>query len=236
MVALNELSRALATALSVPHVLEEVYRGVSRLLDTTNFYIALHDPERHEVSFAINATESVLDREITVLPADQGITGYIIRTHESVLIKSDVNGWLAERGMPHVGEPAQSWLGVPLMMGDQVQGVMAVQSYTTPNAYDEHDRDLLVAIASQAAITLQNARSFEQAQARARREQTLREVTARLRGSTDPDAVMRALARELGTVLGRPTFVRLVTPEGGKAEELTPAPATQMTDGQVAAS
>ena len=236
MAALNELSRALATALSVPQVLEEVYRGASRLLDTTNFYIALHDPERHEVSFAINATESVLDREITVLPADQGITGYIIRTRESVLIKSDVNGWLAERGMPHVGEPAQSWLGVPLMLGDQVLGVMAVQDYKTPNVYDESDRNLLTAIASQAAITLQNARSFEQAQARARREQTLREVTARLRGSTDPDTVMRTLARELGTVLGRPTFVRLVTPEGGKAEELTRAPATQMTDGQVAAS
>jgi GAF domain-containing protein len=188
------------------------------------------------VSFAINATESVLDREITVLPADQGITGYIIRTRESVLIKSDVNGWLAERGMPHVGEPAQSWLGVPLMLGDQVLGVAAVQDYKTPNVYDESDRNLLTAIASQAAIAFQNARSFEQAQARARREQTLREVTARLRGSTDPDTVMRTLARELGTVLGRPTFVRLVTPEGGKAEELTRAPATQMTDGQVAAS
>ena len=238
MVALNDLSRSLATRLSVDQVLEEVYRGVSRLLDVTNFYISLYHPEKDEVSFPINVSESVVDRRITVLPADQGITGYIIRTHESVLIKSDVNGWLAQRGMPHVGEPAQSWLGVPLMIGDQVQGVMAVQSYTTPNAYDEHDRDLLVAIASQTAITLQNARSFEQAQARARREQTLREVTARLRGSTDPDTVMRTLARELGTVLGRPTFVRLVTPEGGKAEELTQAPVKQMTDGdgQVAAS
>ena len=58
-------------------------------------------------------------------------------------------------------------------------------------------------------------RLFLQAQVRARREQILREITTRVRGFTDPEAIVRAAVRELGTALGRPTFVRL-----GSAEEL----------------
>jgi GAF domain-containing protein len=105
---------------------------------------------------------------------------------------------------------------VPLIAAGQVVGVMAVQSYSQENIYTPRDLALFSMIGNQAAIAIQNARLFEQTQARARREQTLREITARVRSSTDPDAVMRALVRELGTVLGRSTFVRL-----GSAEELS---------------
>jgi PAS domain S-box-containing protein len=51
------------------------------------------------------------------------------------------------------------------MLGEQILGVMAVQSYTRAHEYDEHDRDLLTAIANQAAIAIQNARLFEQTRA-----------------------------------------------------------------------
>jgi GAF domain-containing protein len=65
------------------------------------------------------------------------------------------------------------------------------------------------------AVALQNARSYEQTQTRARHEQILRQITARVRGSTNPDAIVRAAVRELGTALDRPTFVRL-----GKTDQL----------------
>jgi PAS domain S-box-containing protein len=42
--------------------------------------------------------------------------------------------------------------------------VMAAQSYTEPNTYDEHDRDLLMAVAGQAAISIQNTRLFGETQ------------------------------------------------------------------------
>lgn len=211
LAALNELSRTLASQLSVNQVLEEVWHGVSRLLDTTNFYIALYDPERQEISFPINASESVLDKEITVMPAGQGLTGYIIRTGQPLLIKEDVQSTVDQLGLENVGAGSQSYLGVPIAVGDQILGAVAIQSYTKARVYNEHDQNLLMAIAGQTAIALQNARLFEQIQRTAKREQTLREVTARVRSSTDPDTVMRTLARELGTVLDRSTFVRLAT-------------------------
>jgi rsbT co-antagonist protein RsbR len=96
-----------------------------------------------------------------------------------VLIQDDLNEWLVNAGIEAVGEPALSWLGVPMMVGDQVLGVMTVQSYTTPHLYDEHDQELLVAVGNQAAIALQNAQMM------ASLEQKIEEGMAELRNSLE---------------------------------------------------
>ncbi len=212
LAVLNELGQALTARLDVQQVLEEAYRGASRLLDTTNFYIALYDPQTQTVHFLL-AVEENQRRPYRSRPAANGLTEYIIRNRKPVLIEEDVPTHLQEMGVEMIGRPAQSWLGVPLMVGDQVLGVMAVQSYTTPRAYDRHDQDLLTAIASQVAIALQNARSYEEAQRRAERERIIREVTTRIWASPDLESILQTTARELGRVLGTShAVVRLGSP------------------------
>jgi PAS domain S-box-containing protein len=85
----------------------------------------------------------------------------MIRTRNSVLLRDNVRQEQESLGIEMVGEEALSWLGVPLMFGDQVLGVMAVQSHTTPRLYDEHSREILTAIGSQVAIAIHNAKQFE---------------------------------------------------------------------------
>jgi GAF domain-containing protein len=96
--------------------------------------------------------------------------------------------------MPHVGEPAQSWLGVPLMIGDQITGVMAVQDYKTPNVYDEHDRDMLIAVGAQAAIAIQNARLFEETQHSLAETRSLYEASRQIETSRDLQDMVTAVA------------------------------------------
>ena len=84
-----------------------------------------------------------------------------------------------------------------------------MQSFTQERLFDEHHQELLVAVAGQAAIAIENARLFEQIQSRARRERILREVTSRVRGTSDVDAIMRTAVEEIGRALGRKTFVYL---------------------------
>jgi GAF domain-containing protein len=86
---------------------------------------------------------------------------------------------------------------------------MTVQSFDTPDLYSEHDKDLMTTTASQVAIAMENARLFKDAQARARREKILREITARIRATNDPEMIAKAAVRELGQALGVPTFIRL---------------------------
>ncbi len=174
--ALYDLSQVLASRLNVEQVLQEVYRGASRLLDTTNVYIGAYSPEQNRVSFLLDITESRQDEAIKEIPADQGLTGYVIRTKTPLLIREGLPRWEEEHGIRSVGELAASWLGAPLLVGQQVLGVMAVQSYTSDRLYDEHDRDLLWAIANQAAVALQNARLFERTQQNTRELAALNEL------------------------------------------------------------
>jgi GAF domain-containing protein/ActR/RegA family two-component response regulator len=179
LTVLNELSQALAARLDVDQVLEATYQGVSRLMDTTNFFIGLYDAEKGEVTFPLSFSDLEVDKESTAIPADQGLPGYIIRHRTSVLIGEDVSGWQERMGVEPVREIAVSWLGVPLQIGDQVLGVMAVQSYTTPYAYDERDQEVLTAVASQTAIAIQNARLFEQTRAALQEVQALHQRQVR---------------------------------------------------------
>ncbi len=107
------------------------------------------------------------------------------------------------------GRMPASWLGVPMVSGKDVLGVLAVQSFEEAGVYDEHHQDLLTAVASQVAIAIENARLFDQVQARAKREQILREITAQVRGKADVDTIMRTAAQEVGKALGRQSFVYL---------------------------
>jgi GAF domain-containing protein/CheY-like chemotaxis protein len=196
LAVLNELAGALTARLNVDEVLEESYRGASRLLDTTNFYLALYDSERNEVNFALDVREGEVSRPVSTRRLSKGLTEYIIRTRKPVLVEDNLPERLAQMGVELIGEPAASWLGVPLLIGDQVLGVMALQSYTTPRAYDEHDRDLLVAVASQTAIALQNARLFGQTQVALTETETLYRASRRLASAGDLNEILASLVEE----------------------------------------
>ena len=60
--------------------------------------------------------------------------------------------------------------------------------------YNEHDQNLLTAIAGQAAIALQNARLFEQTQRQARETAQLYSASQRLATMTQLDEAMAAVA------------------------------------------
>jgi PAS domain S-box-containing protein len=164
LAVLNEMGRVLTTTLDVDAVVENIYQHASRLIDATNFYVALYDSEQDEVHFPLYVDGEQI-RVAGRRRAGQGLTEYVIRTREPLLIQENIPARLEQLGIEAIGQDAQSWLGVPMMIGDQVLGVIAVQSYTTPRLYNERHRDLLMAIASQAAIAIQNARLFEQTEA-----------------------------------------------------------------------
>ncbi len=159
---LNEVGQALASTLNLEQITQITYNGISRLFDARNFYIAFYDRQNNEIIFPQNISESEVDRAITRIPLGQGITSHMIRTRESVLIKDGSDKWMLERGETPVGEPAQSFAGVPLIANEKVLGVIAIQDYVNQNKYDDQDLQLLTSFASQTAIAIENAQLFEE--------------------------------------------------------------------------
>ncbi len=226
---LNEMSQALTAQTSVAGVLEVVYRFTSRLMDTTNFYIALYDAEQDEIEFALNTHDKRIVYHRERRRAGHGLTEYIIRHRQPLLIPEDVDGRLQELGVTSYGRRSLSWLGVPMALGNQVLGVLAVQSYTQPRVYNERHLQLLTAVASQAAIAIENARLIEATAERARQEQLLREISTRVSATVDPEFILRTAAEEIGRALGLETFVLLQSgQEDGQNGHAVKAPAGQV--------
>jgi GAF domain-containing protein len=108
----------------------------------------------------------------------------------------------------------RSALVAPIALRGEMIGVLGVHD-DSARQWTDGEIALVEAVAERMAQTAENLRLLDETQRRAQREQALREITARVRGSTDPDTIVRTALRELGTTLGRPAFVRL-----GSAEQL----------------
>jgi len=213
---LNIMGRALTMMLDVDAVIENLYQYASRLIDTTNFYIALYRPESDQVLFPL-AVESGQRAQWQMRQAGQGLTEYVIRTREPLLIEENVTARLEELGITSIGRSALSWLGVPMTMGNRVIGVIAAQSYATPRLYGERQRNLLTAIANQAAIAIENARLFKETQARAEREEMVNLMAARIRAGFTLEQVLQATVQEVGKSLGAPRVAVWLEPASAAA-------------------
>src|SRR6266498_866296 len=196
---LNEMGRELSTKLQVSAIAEVVYRYTSRLMDTSNFFIALYDEKTEEKSYPLVFEEG---QRITLPPSklgNRGFSDYIIRNKKAVFAPDDVLGHMRTLGIEFVplnedDTPSQCWLGVPLIIGERVLGVISVQNVQRPHIYDEHNRDILATIGSQSAIAIENARLFQEAQRHAQETAALAEVGREISGTLELETVMARIA------------------------------------------
>ncbi|WP_420629817.1 GAF domain-containing protein [Candidatus Leptofilum sp.] len=101
-----------------------------------------------------------------------------------------------------------SFVLFPMVVGSQWLGIVSGQS-SRPLHMNEVQRRQTSSLVNQAAVVLQTTILFRQEQARAHREQLLREITTKVRSSVDVDTVMRTAVMEIGRSLGRRAFIEL---------------------------
>ncbi|MBN1179896.1 MAG: GAF domain-containing protein [Anaerolineae bacterium] len=174
--SLQAIGHVLSSSLNVDTILAAIHTQVALLMPARNFYVALYDPETSEVSFPL-AFEDGQRVTWRSRQAGSGLTEYILQTRQPLLIRRDVAATLERIGINQIGKPAAAWLGVPILADQEPIGIIAIQSYTIPGAYDTSHQEVLVTIAAQAALAIQNARLYERTdEALARRVQELASI------------------------------------------------------------
>lgn len=153
---LYQISNAAINSKSLAQFLKIIRENLSIVLDTTNFFVAFIDEEKSLLHSPYEADEK---DEITSWEAKGSLTGYVIETKKSLFIKKDGILKLHKEGkIDLIGTIAEAWIGIPLIVDDNVIGAFVVQSYTTPNAYDEKDVKLLEFISHQISTSIQRIR------------------------------------------------------------------------------
>ncbi len=183
LATINTVSAALAGELNLDSLIELVGEQVRKAFKADIAYVALLDEETNIIKFPYEHGQ-----HLEPLPLGQGLTSKIIEKDEPLLINQEIDKRRAELGAAQIGVQARSYLGVPIFVAGKAIGVISVQSTEQENVFDEDDQRLLSTIAANVGVVLQNARLFEETQARNR------EITENLEQQTATSEILKVIA------------------------------------------
>ncbi len=153
-------SRALAASLQLHELVDAVARETMAAIPEADILALTHHGTGDEAEQLIvdyyDRERQNFDRARIQLAG--GGTRWVLQHGKPLLIsdttRTDVGVEL------HADSGVRSWMGVPLVIYGNVDGVLAIQS-RSPDAFDEERLRLLEAIGGQAAVALENARLYE---------------------------------------------------------------------------
>lgn len=171
--ALYQINQGLVASLNPDSVLND---AVMLLQENFGYYyvqIYLHDPETGDFILREGSGEigAKLKENGHRLPAGDGIIGHAAETGVPFFTNNvdDVVFFLRNPLIMNT----KSELAVPVKIGDQILGVLDVQQ-VPPYILDQHDIQLVSAVADQLAIALQKANLYEELQVSLQQEKAIR--------------------------------------------------------------
>jgi two-component sensor histidine kinase/putative methionine-R-sulfoxide reductase with GAF domain len=175
---LTETAAAVNSSLVLEEVLALVARKVAEALEADACFVYLYD-ERHD-ELVLRATHGTRVEEMTRRPRmrpGEGITGAAAAAREPIMIAADAN--LDPRFKTFVNLPEdeyQSILAVPILARDRLEGALNVRTRRA-RVFDESEIELLLAIASHVAVSIEHAKLYAAAQRRVEELEALARIS-----------------------------------------------------------
>jgi PAS domain S-box-containing protein len=175
--AVATVQQAISATISLDEAYREIYKAVASVVDAPCFALMIADP----LSEKFYARCVVVDREeregesVLDFPNGTEAIAKVFQTGVPLISSKPERWWKGTIFQVAAKREVQSEITAPLTYHDRTVGVMQVLSYKT-DAYDEHDLDLIMLIARQAAVAIDNARLF----AAQRNEQKQTEAAAQM--------------------------------------------------------
>ena len=151
--ALFDISEAAYTAEHLPALFRRIHQIIGELLPANNFFVALYDDKKDELSFPYFIDEH--DPTPAPRKLDSGtLSGQVIRSGKPLLLTPDNDVDLPEHISTIIGSNSIDWLGVPLQTPKGVIGALVVQSYSGAVRYTKKDEALLQFVSNQVAAAI----------------------------------------------------------------------------------
>ena len=153
----NSISQAIVSHLEIKNLINLVGTKVRDLFNANIVYLALLDKSNDIINFPFGYGD-----EFPPLKLGEGLTSHIILNKEPLLINKEIEEKTEALGVNRIGIPSASYLGVPIPVGDEIIGVLSVQSTEKENVFNEDDLRLLTTIAAHVGIAINNANAYEE--------------------------------------------------------------------------
>ena len=160
---LLNVSQAVSEADNLEELLGTIHRELGRLIDTTNFYVALYHEDIDKYTFPYHVDEFDGNEEIQPAPLKKSLTDYVRRLGRAQMVNEPAFQELVESGeVELIGAPSAIWLGVPLKAGGKVIGVVVVQSYQESSPYSESDFQVMMFVSGNIAMAIERKLAEEE--------------------------------------------------------------------------
>ena len=162
---LLDLSKRMSTILDFGRLMETLVHGLVRGVPLTHCALMIYDATRS--AFVVYREETNLGEgvSVSVVPVDSPIVQWLNQTGR-VLVKEEVklNPQIAEYFETAEGELEEihAALIVPLKIENKLTGILLVGEKLSGEIFDEQELEVLAVLANQVAISLENARLYEE--------------------------------------------------------------------------
>jgi len=170
MAALSNIGLTISSTLDPDAVLRTIYQQVTRLMGMPDrFFIASYDPASRMVIYEIYIEGGQPSERFHQRGFERGgLVGWVIENGQPLIVHDfrqeidDLPARPSATGEGRIGN-LRSWVGIPLKIQDRVTGAISVQSFERDAFTDRHVQ-MLTTIANYAAVAIENARLYQQAQ------------------------------------------------------------------------
>ncbi len=218
MRALSAMNRALRTTLERGALLETVFLQMANVLKIRNMYIVLRDEQVGPDTLKL--VLEVEDRRIRKPDPNwrtDGLAVWVMEERQPLLANpvAETAFRLKVANLP----PGRSWMGVPLVASGKTLGGMFTwlgEDEQPERTFNQADLDLLITVAAQTGVALENATLYEAAREQASQLARLNQISTVMNASLNPEKVLEIITEALIEVAHcSKASVYLLQQEGG---------------------
>ncbi len=187
---INSVQEGLASKLEMQAIIDLVGDKLRDVFNIHNVGIQLYDPQNDMIHYPYVIERG--ERFTIASRSPHGFRKHVIKTRRPIVINQNMERVSAEFGNPTmVGEDVKSGVWMPMVVNDEVTGIVSLQNIDRENAFSDSDVRLLQTLTNSMSVALENARLFDETQ------RLLRETEQRNAELAIINAIQRALASEL---------------------------------------
>lgn len=216
----NSVGEAMSKALNVKTVTRIVGDKVREIFSVEVVEILLKDSASGLIT--VPYAFSGVYQEPEPFAMGEGLTSKVILSGQPLLLRSTEEQVALGALIPTEDDRTEAYLGVPIIAGDEVLGVVSVQSYQLDAFNDTHVR-LLQGLSTSMGVAIANARLFDetqrllkQAELRAAEFSAISKVSEALIAEADFDGTIQLIGNQMRDIFEADiVYVALLDPQTG---------------------
>jgi two-component system NtrC family sensor kinase len=159
LTVLSRIGKSVTGLMDQEQLLQRIVEAAVFITKAEEGFLLLHDARKQDLYLRAAKNLGEQRAQSLRIPVDDSLAGQVVRTGKPVRLDQARTGVALK---VKTGFLVRALLQVPLTVGQQVIGVLAVDNRTTSRTFSEDDQYLLATLADYAAIAIENARLYEQ--------------------------------------------------------------------------